>query len=151
MLSIAALGGMFPFVNRSCAQPQITFEQLYSFTDGNDGGDPCAALVQGNDGNFYGTTASGANGYGAVFKITTNGTLTTLVSFNGENGESPTAALVQGMDGYFYGTTGYGGANGWGTIFKMTTNATLTTLVSFNFSDGGFPQAHLLQSGRLNP
>jgi uncharacterized repeat protein (TIGR03803 family) len=145
MLSIAALGGMFPLVNRSCAQTQITFEQLYSFTDGDDGGDPCAALVQGNDGNFYGTTTSGANGYGTVFKITTNGTLTTLISFNGGNGESPTAALVQGTNGNFYGTTGYGGANGWGTIFKMTTNATLTTLVSFNFSDGGFPQGALVQ------
>ena len=44
--------------------------------------DPYAGLVQGSDGNFYGTTiAGGANSEGTVFKITPSGTLTTLYSF----------------------------------------------------------------------
>ena len=57
---------------------------LYSFTGGNDGASPHAALVQGSDGYFYGTTsAGGTNDSGTVFKISTNGALTTLYSFTG--------------------------------------------------------------------
>src|ERR1039458_5015543 len=66
-----------------------TVQTLYSF-NGTDGANPAAALTLGNDGNFYGTTEDGgSNGVGTVFKVTTNGTLTTLVSFNnsGANGE----------------------------------------------------------------
>jgi len=83
---------------------------LYSFTGGNDGTYPNAALVPGGDGSFYGTTAyGGTNGDGTVFKISTNGALTTLYSFTGgTDGRSPNG-LTQGSDGIFYGTTGGGG------------------------------------------
>ena len=67
---------------------------------------PSAPLVQGSDGNFYGTTPyGGANNGGTVFQVTPAGALTTLVSFNGTNGSHPVAALVAGSDGNFYGTT----------------------------------------------
>ena len=129
-----------------------TFTSLYSFTGTNDGANPYAGLVQGSDGNFYGTTSSGGtNGYGTVFKFATNGTLTTLVSFGNTNGASPQAGLVQASDGNFYGTTSAGGAYtnqsglGYGTIFKLATNGTLTTLVSFNGTNGAAPQAGLVQ------
>jgi uncharacterized repeat protein (TIGR03803 family) len=43
---------------------------LYSFTGGNDGGGP-NGLVQGSDGNFYGTTSQGGQGNaGTVFRLT---------------------------------------------------------------------------------
>jgi uncharacterized repeat protein (TIGR03803 family) len=54
---------------------------LVSFSRAN-GSFPEAALMQGSDGNFYGTTSGGGlNGGGTVFKMTAAGVLTTLVSF----------------------------------------------------------------------
>ncbi len=134
---------------------------LYVFVGGStDGNYPEAGLVRGTDGTFYGTTANGgANGFGTVFKITPDGTLTTLHSFAGTDGSNPWAPLVQGKDGDFYGTTLYGGnqCNGGtcGTVFKITRAGTLTTLYSFcaktNCTDGNYPLAGLVQStdGRL--
>ena len=81
-----------------------TLTTLASFNYAN-GAYPQAGLVQGADGNFYGTTEDGGYGNGTVFRMTTNGTLTTLLSFRGTNGVSPQAGLVQGADGNFYGTT----------------------------------------------
>ena len=121
---------------------------LYSFTGTNDGANPQAGVVQGSDGCFYGTTTQGGNtnlnygyGFGMVFKVTTNGTLTDLYSFTGTNdGANPQAALVQGSDGCFYGTTAYGGTNNYGTVFKISTNGALISLYSFTGgNDGGTP------------
>ena len=106
----------------------------------NKGSNPYAALVQGGDGNFYGTTLSGGAGlgsHGTVFKMTATGVLTTLVEFTGNGatnkGSNPYAALVQGSDGNFYGTTSSGGtgASIYGTVFKMTPTGMLTTLAEF--------------------
>ena len=45
--------------------------------------------MQGNDGNFYGTTLyGGANDWGTVFKLTPGGVLTTLVEFTGTSGSN---------------------------------------------------------------
>ena len=125
-----------------------TLTTLASFNSSTNGGYPCAPLAQGVDGSFYGTTLSGGTngGYGTIFRITANGILTALVSFNSTNGASPRAGLVQGNDGIFYGTTYSGGTNGgYGTVFKMTTNGALTSLVSFNSADGAYPRAGLVQ------
>jgi uncharacterized repeat protein (TIGR03803 family) len=88
---------------------------------GTNGSGP-SELLQASDGNFYGTTYFGTQGYGTgygtVFKLTPGGTLTTLVSFNGTNGSHPWAGLVQGKDGHLYGTTDAGG-NGFGTVFRI--------------------------------
>jgi uncharacterized repeat protein (TIGR03803 family) len=133
-----------------------TLEVLHSFRL-SDGRTPQCSLVQGSDGNFYGTTIGGGNlsgnsfGWGTVFKMTPNGTLTTLVSFNNSNGNSPQAGLVQGSDGSFYGTTQSGGnlamnsGFGFGTVFNMTADGTLTTLVAFNNTNGASPSAGLVQ------
>jgi len=119
-----------------------TLTTLYSFKGGNDGGTPTAAVALGTDGNFYGTTEyGGSSGYGTLFRVTTNGTLTTLTAFNFANGAFPVAALTLGTDGNFYGTAENGGSSGYGTVFQMTTGGTLTTLVSFNAANGAYPNA----------
>jgi uncharacterized repeat protein (TIGR03803 family) len=134
-----------------------TFTSLYSFTGAHDGANPYAGLVQGSDGSFYGTTyVGGTNGYGTVFKISTNGVLTSLYSFiggsfvGGFDGANPNTVLVPGSDGYFYGTTFHGGDSppGFladGTVFKISTNGALTTLYAFTGgSDGANPNTELV-------
>jgi uncharacterized repeat protein (TIGR03803 family) len=132
-----------------------TLTTLHTFVGGGtEGNYPEAGLVQGTDGNFYGTTASGgANGYGTIFKITPAGTLTTLYNFDSTGGANPWAGLVQGADGNLYGTTTYGGTSGsgctgfgCGTVFKITLTGTLTTLHNFDGTDGGLPTGGLVQA-----
>jgi len=144
--------------------PSGTLTRLYSFCaqSGCPDGQSPAGLIQGTDGNFYGTTELGGasqcpsgGGCGTVFKMTPGGTLTTLHTFDGSDGSGPQAALVQGTDGNFYGTTSGGGANlalgdGGGTVFKITPGGTLTTLYSFcaqsGCADGCLPEAGLIQA-----
>jgi uncharacterized repeat protein (TIGR03803 family) len=121
---------------------------LYSFTGGIDGATPFGGLIQGSDGNLYGTTISGGtNSDGTVFQISTNGALTSLYSFTGSNdGRNPHAGLMQGGDGNFYGTTYSGGTYGFGTVFQIDTQGALTTLHSFSGgNDGANPVAALAQ------
>jgi uncharacterized repeat protein (TIGR03803 family) len=102
-------------------------------------------LVKGADDSFYGTTYDGGSHVaGTIFKVTTNGTLTILVSFNRYNGANPSAGLALGNDGNFYGTTSAGGSNNCGTIFKVSASGMLTSLVSFNGKNGANPSASLL-------
>jgi uncharacterized repeat protein (TIGR03803 family) len=131
-----------------------TLTTLHSF-NGGDGRSPEAALVQGSDGNFYGTTLlGGAHLKGTVFKIDATGSLTTLHSFSGSPGDGavPFAGLVQGSDGNFYGTTASGGAFFQGTVFRMTPSGAITVLHSFNsfFSEGAVPFAELVQGSDGN-
>ncbi len=127
-----------------------TFTSLVSF-NGNNGAYPeSMSLVQGTDGNLYGTAPyGGANSGGTVFKVTPAGTLTTLYSFCAQtkctDGETPLAGLVLATNGTFYGTTSAGGTNGDGTVFSITSGGALTTLHSFDLTDGAYPTAALIQ------
>ena len=138
------------------------FTLLHSF-GGVDGRYPQAALVEGNDGNFYGTTSEGGAGYngtpgdGTIFRLARDGTFTSLFSFNGTNGRSPTANLIQGRDGNFYGTTSEGGADykrptspGHGTVFRLSPAGSLSNLFSFRGTNGSGPGAGLVEGSDGN-
>jgi uncharacterized repeat protein (TIGR03803 family) len=143
MFSLAGLPSVFA---QSSANVVYTFpldgiaQSHYSH-----GAAPEAELIQGADGNFYGTTTYGGSGLctngsvvigcGTIFMLTPGGVETVLFNFtydaatnSSKNGIWPTAGLVQGKDGNFYGTASAGGANqavcnttdGCGTIFRIT-------------------------------
>jgi uncharacterized repeat protein (TIGR03803 family) len=168
---LMALGlGMFvvPSAKAQSLTPLYTFCSLSGCADGAY---PYAALTQGPDGDYYGTTEAGgtgaacaeSDGCGTVFKITPAGALTTLYSFCSQtacaDGKHPYAGLILASDGNFYGTTFNGGnysasASGSGTVFKITPDGALTTLYSFcsqqYCADGGGPYDSLVQGSDGN-
>jgi uncharacterized repeat protein (TIGR03803 family) len=129
------------------------FTSLFSFpSNGRSGTGPIGSLVQGTDGNFYGTTSGGGatTDNGTVFRITPSGGFTSIFSFNGANGSVPTAGLARGNDGNFYGTTQFGGTTDNGTVFRITPAGAITTLYSFRGPDGNYPLAALTLGGDGN-
>lgn len=119
------------------ASPAQTLTTLVEFT-GTQGQAP-SALIQGFDGDFYGTTQrGGANNSGSAFRLTSSGTMTTLYSFCSQfgqgfcsDGKEPTEGLVQATNGTFYGTTTTGGMDGMGSIFTVDRTGKFTSLYSF--------------------
>jgi uncharacterized repeat protein (TIGR03803 family) len=119
---------------------------LHNFSDNPDGATPDGGLVQGSDGNFYGTTfRGGTHGFGAIFKMTPAGELTILYSISYNQGGYPTAGLVQASDGNFYGANTNGVDNGYGELFRITPNGTFSILYNFDGATGSDPESPLLQ------
>jgi uncharacterized repeat protein (TIGR03803 family) len=118
------------------------FTLLYSFgaTGSEDGVEPWSAMIEGCDGDLFGTTLyGGASGYGTVFKITRSGVETVLHSFGSaaNDGQGPQAPLIWGYDGKIYGVTSGGGAYGNGAIVQITTAGVETVLYSFAYGVDG--------------
>jgi uncharacterized repeat protein (TIGR03803 family) len=86
-------------VFRTTPAGKVTF--LYTFTGGNDGGNPVAPPIEASNGMFYGTTQfGGINNLGTVYQITESGSLMTMFPFDGNDGNYPTGALVQATTVY---------------------------------------------------
>jgi uncharacterized repeat protein (TIGR03803 family) len=150
--------------------PAGQYTTLYTFCSLDacaDGRYPLAGLIQGTDGDLYGTTefggasmnCAGGAECGTVFKITLQGALTTLFSFDESDGAYPDGPVIQATDGNFYGMTVAGGTGtclynnevpGCGTIFEVTPDGILTTLYYFSQSQsygyGGINGGGLLQA-----
>ncbi len=128
------------------------FTTIFSFNpDGSQGYQIEAPLIQGSDGNLYGTTEfGGTSNCGTVFELSLAGSLLQSYSFPcGTGGQILYGPVVQASDGNFYGTTFYGGnitrggecQGGCGTIFKLSDGV---VSILYNFSgysnDGAFPE-----------
>jgi uncharacterized repeat protein (TIGR03803 family) len=106
------------------AQTQsLRWLKSFGFPEFSLGGYPQSPLIEGRDGQLYGTAGEGgAHGEGVVFRIAKNGDrYTVLHSFerDTDDGMNPMAGLLQGHDGILYGTTTFGGAQGQGTLFML--------------------------------
>ncbi|HEX4641749.1 MAG TPA: choice-of-anchor tandem repeat GloVer-containing protein, partial [Chthoniobacterales bacterium] len=119
--------------------PAGVFTVLYTFTGGADGSFP-NSLVQGKDGNFYGSTYYGPetppnlfNGNGTIFKITPTGVLTTLCSFTGASDGANPGNVVEGADGNLYGIADSGTTR---TVFKLTPAGQRTTVYNLQGTNG---------------
>lgn len=125
---------------------------IHTFTWGLGGSTPWASVVEGPDGNFYGTTAAGGiDEAGIVYKVTRTGAFTNLHTFDfKQDGGNPLSGVTLGTDGNFYGTTW---ANGNGqnctppcsTLYKITSGGVFTLLHSFSGADGSGVQIPLTQ------
>jgi uncharacterized repeat protein (TIGR03803 family) len=98
-----------------------SFETLHTFTGGNDGQDPQAAMIETPEGYLYGTTFLGGSGAnGTVFRSRRDGTDYSVVhAFSTADGTRPRAELTLVIGGLLYGTAS-NGASGGGTVFRMT-------------------------------
>ena len=145
------LAGTIAFTGVTAAQPTETL--LHSFTPPPRGANPYSDLIRDSAGNLYGTTGSGgAENAGAVYKLTTTGSLIVLYSFTGgSDGSGPRSGVIRDSSGNFYGTTVYGGATGSGVVYKLTTTGQLTVLYSFTGGwDGAYPFAGLIRDSAGN-
>ncbi|MGO8796154.1 MAG: choice-of-anchor tandem repeat GloVer-containing protein [Candidatus Sulfotelmatobacter sp.] len=150
-------------INSSCGNgcgtifkitPAGVLTTLHSFAYRSDGSPSLGGLVQGTDGNFYGTTnGGGSSEVGTIFKITPSGDFTVLHNFAGgsDDGANPYSPPVQASDGNFYGVTYYGGGGDNGTIYKITPAGTFTIINYLGFDGERYPIGGLIQgpSGEL--
>jgi len=127
LYGVTASGGAACYNLNGCGTifkvtPSGVFTTLYTFCKAGgaclDGATPIAELVEGSDGNLYGTTAAGGPlGSGTIYRITPKGALTTLYS-------AGATTLAQDTDGDFYETTSMGGVNcapaGCGSLFRLS-------------------------------
>jgi len=122
---------------------------LYAFcrqSNCSDGSEPVTGVVADSAGNLYGTTFSGgANDYGAVFKLASDGTETVLHSFcqpkSCEDGANPSSGVIMDSGGNLYGSTLLGGtgSDNCGVVYKIAADGTETILHDFSGTDGCTP------------
>lgn len=100
------------------------YEVVYSFTAPVEahGKFPFQELVLGRDGAFYGSTTQGGEfASGTLFRLTLDGGLTTLHSFqvSGDEGWFASNQLAEVTDGEFLGATASGSTGNQGAVYRL--------------------------------
>lgn len=114
---------------------------LASFV-GTNGAHPVGGLTQAQDGSFYGSTREGGPsnnpvGYGTLYRVTTNGQLTTLYEVPGFGDEFVVGELTQMEDGCLYGAT-------FTSLFRLSTNGVFTR-IGYNPLAPIYPRSGLMR------
>ena len=105
---------------------------------------PYFELILGSDGALYGTAPNGgALGNGSLFRIASNGIITT-VPFDGVNGSSPISSPLRASDGGFFGLATVGGTYNAGTLYHLDTNGILSSIYSFDMTNASGPAALII-------
>ena len=148
---------------------------LYSFTGGNDGGNPVAGVALSASKTLYGTTyTGGTSGYGTVYQLVPSGgnwTQSVLYSFtNSTDGNGPESGVtIQYVSSgsstvkALYGTTFWAGSStgcllggfaaGCGTVYSLTPPATSgpwTFKLLYSFKGAGTDGAHPSDNLQIN-
>ena len=100
--------------------PAGVLTTIYEFQPG--AAFPSAGLVQGDDGDLYGTTGAHDtinDDFGTIYKVSLAGAFTVLHRFSYQEDAQFLSPLISGNDGNFYGVSGQGGANYGGYVFKV--------------------------------
>jgi uncharacterized repeat protein (TIGR03803 family) len=123
--------------------PAGVYQQIYIFAFNTQ---LTAGLVQGCDGNLYGTTFDqGADKFGQVFRITIKGVFKDLYDFKGEDdGANPYAGLTLATDCNFYGVTLDKGADGFGTVYEISRKGKFTLKDPLDGTNGGNSSVNLI-------
>src|SRR5215471_9891196 len=138
------------FLHTQFARSEVTLTTMVHF-DWTNGSLPYSGLVEGSDGNFYGTLSYGGEGdHGTLFRMSPNGASVILMTFDGMVGSHP-CSLVRGKDGNLYGATLSGGTlvdsvlTGEGSVFMMKPDGSISILAVFNDVEKGVGPCALVQ------
>jgi uncharacterized repeat protein (TIGR03803 family) len=119
----------------------------YLFSSGTGNG-PTAPLIEGSDGNLYGTTQfGGSKGLGTIYQLVpATKAVNFLYSFTQLGNCFPQYALLQASNGDYYGgtTDSFSGC----TIFKMTPGGKVSTF--YTFATTYFPAGPVIQASDGN-
>jgi uncharacterized repeat protein (TIGR03803 family) len=147
----AGFGTVFKLTPPSKQHPHWLYTTLYSFTGGNDGGNPMAALTFDKQGNLYGSTTFGgtSRNWGTIFRLSpaSDGVWNETVLFNLGYLQYTAFPLVFDRNGALYGTNLEAGQYDYGSVFRLSPPRgpggmwTYSILHSFaKGSDGVFPE-----------
>ncbi len=151
-------GGIYRLCRPARSRERWTYKEIYRFKGGaqHDGSEPDGQLAFDHEGNLYGTTYIGGQGYGCnadgcgtVFRLKRPAkknaawTESVLHRFTGgTDGGLPSVGLTLDKQGNLYGTTGIGGNDGYGVAFQIErpshgTHWVEKILHSFDLNMGG--------------
>jgi uncharacterized repeat protein (TIGR03803 family) len=132
---------------------------LYGFAGSPDGAAPLSGIAIDEQGSLYGTTsAGGASGYGAVYRLLNSGsgwTEEVLYSFgNGADGLTPTGGMLVDSAGILYGATQDGGPGAGGVVFELSPLGediwSFQTLAELSGPSSGGPASNLIMDNEGN-
>jgi len=143
-----ALGGTFGLGTVFRMTPGGTVTIIRSFGPAPDGANPRASLIQGSDGNLYGTTEKGGNrSRGTLFQMSLAGARGFEYSFSGAaDGAFPKGPVIQARNGALYGTVYAGDFSTLGRVFVLA-GSTVTVVHTFlgGANDGANPETALVE------